>query len=1324
MRLKKVLSLILCVCMVLGTMSTVAFAADTIDVSKAVDGVITLESGTYGWSSALAGKTLTLKAAEDADVVFEMGSAQYNLNGANITFEGITFNWAANGWPYHGLTTCGDMVYSDCTINGTVFLYGDSNTFTGCTFDVSGDTYNVWTYGSKKTAFDGCTFKNDGKAILIYNEGAEVDSVSVDGCRFISSAAMSDKAAIEIGTTIFGKDIEVDIADCKLEGAGYGSETLSGSALVNQKDGDEAAVTVDGEYVTGAYVTDANGEETYYSSVYEAIAAAPEGSTVDILGSVYYNPTRYPGTSKDTAWKRISNKENITINGNGHTIKTDSVDTTSNDGALLSKASNITVNDLTVVLPGTTEKEMPRFITLDSGELNNVTIKGGTFALSIVGDGEVTINDCNFENIEGWAIETEGQAKTATLTIKDSTFDENAVIIRSENNTFEGNTITGSGEGVNVLGDAVISGNNFGESSLGIDSGLDVEIKNNVIETVELTTWLLTEGGEPDYSNVEIGSNKLGDAAVATLKTIDETVESAELVAVVDGTDYYSMADAIAAIKADSEMTIYEGTYSDVLKINKANVTVKASGEVKFTSYPKFTKGASNFYVEGIDFEYEGDGSHLFDYSSGTIKDCNFTTDGSTLRWCYAEKDSKIVLDGCTFTTGDPRTKWAVHFDSLNNSELIIKDCTLNGHLALSGDTDKVITVSDTDITGGWANTYSEVLYNDCDFDVSRHIFTGYAGTKSTFNNCTVEGGKEIVDVLFSSSKQATVIVDGEIATVAAVIGDEIYTSIKAAVLAANPGDVIVVEGNFNEKVVIEAPDPAVAALALNDAIVIDLNGNTLNGYIHIEDANKVIEVKNGNIVNTDTEQNAIESIGDITLTNLNIKSARGVVNVDGGKVTINSGNYTLITTAGMTQNVVAAENAEVTINGGVFVGPAGTASDSGAAVSAKTGSVVTINNGKFSGGKVHTLSKADTATLVVNGGLFDQDVTAYVVEDSEVVKLGDDEGYEYPYIIAPKAASAIKVEFAETDTAGVYDIVLVSADGRKIHEFVSAEFTFSNTSTTVGGSTMQYAVSGIEGKTTAQKAAEEGKENQYIISIPANGERLSSGEVTKSITIGQVKFIGQGTINFSIANGEVDTTWQNTNLGRYYYSNDGTLDIADADIENGSVEDITRDVVVKVTYNHDLVAAWDNNEITVTLKDGFGEIVGTDDISDGIATFEDVRISRITVTLEAPGFRKYVYETTLEEGSTPLVLNFWNDVKKDAYKLPIETGKTPVAHNFVVGDIVMDYIVDKYDLAAVTSYYGMYDIENNAKYLKYDLNRDGNIDIRDVQYVLHTMGN
>lgn len=132
-------------------------------------------------------------------------------------------------------------------------------------------------------------------------------------------------------------------------------------------------------------------------------------------------------------------------------------------------------------------------------------------------------------------------------------------------------------------------------------------------------------------------------------------------------------------------------------------------------------------------------------------------------------------------------------------------------------------------------------------------------------------------------------------------------------------------------------------------------------------------------------------------------------------------------------------------------------------------------------------------------------------------------------------------------------------------------------------------------------------------------------------------------------------------------------------------------------------------------------------DIKSGACVFEDVPVGYITVTLKAPGFRTYTYNTTLEEtkDNGVLVLNFWNDVKKGNDEA-IEKGKDKMAHNFLVGDIVMDMKVDKYDLAAVTSYYGTYGIDKAEaeKYIKYDLNRDGDIDIRDVQYVLHTMGN
>ena len=283
----------------------------------------------------------------------------------------------------------------------------------------------------------------------------------------------------------------------------------------------------------------------------------------------------------------------------------------------------------------------------------------------------------------------------------------------------------------------------------------------------------------------------------------------------------------------------------------------------------------------------------------------------------------------------------------------------------------------------------------------------------------------------------------------------------------------------------------------------------------------------------------------------------------------------------------------------------------------------------------------------------------------------------------------------------------------------------FENKSVTVGEEAeLKFAVKGIkDGEnviTVAQKTVVDGEE-RYIINVPDGQKRLSDAT---SITIGQIEFIGQGTIDFKITKGEVDTTAMNTNLGRYYSTDNAKL-ILDADAAiDSTVTEITKNVAINVAYNHPLENAWDAPEMKVTLVDYFGKEY-TDDISDGLATFENVSLGRITVTLSAPGFRKFVYNTTLDaDDDATVVLNFWNDVKVSSDLEKIEKDGKEMAHNFVVGDIVMDYIVDKYDLAAVTSYYGMYDIKNNSKFLMYDLNRDGDIDIRDVQYVLHTMGN
>ncbi|MGN0178182.1 MAG: dockerin type I domain-containing protein, partial [Monoglobaceae bacterium] len=107
------------------------------------------------------------------------------------------------------------------------------------------------------------------------------------------------------------------------------------------------------------------------------------------------------------------------------------------------------------------------------------------------------------------------------------------------------------------------------------------------------------------------------------------------------------------------------------------------------------------------------------------------------------------------------------------------------------------------------------------------------------------------------------------------------------------------------------------------------------------------------------------------------------------------------------------------------------------------------------------------------------------------------------------------------------------------------------------------------------------------------------------------------------------------------------------------------------------------------------------------------------TVTVEGAGYRTARYTVNMAENK---VLNFWNNVK-DANDF-IEVGKdsSKTTKNFLAGDIVKDNQINIYDLSAVVSYFGSAaTVDNN--YAKYDLNRDGVIDSKDVAYVLVSWG-
>lgn len=179
-----------------------------------------LAEGDYVIPSSAKGKTITFVGAgnpEDVSVaVTKVGTGgencDYGLDGSTVVFENITIT--TNSSTYIGYARC-NGTYKNCIINGTYTLYGDS-VFENCTFNVSGDVYNIWTWGAPTAKFVNCTFNSDGKALLLY--GQANTKLTVENCTFNDKGGLTDlKAAIEIGND-YNKSYELVVNNTVVNG--------------------------------------------------------------------------------------------------------------------------------------------------------------------------------------------------------------------------------------------------------------------------------------------------------------------------------------------------------------------------------------------------------------------------------------------------------------------------------------------------------------------------------------------------------------------------------------------------------------------------------------------------------------------------------------------------------------------------------------------------------------------------------------------------------------------------------------------------------------------------------------------------------------------------------------------------------------------------------------------------------------------------------------------------------------------------------------------------------------------------------------------------
>ena len=489
----------------------------------------------------------------------------------------------------------------------------------------------------------------------------------------------------------------------------------------------------------------------------------------------------------------------------------------------------------------------------------------------------------------------------------------------------------------------------------------------------------------------------------------------------------------------------------------------------------------------------------------------------------------ELNISGGTITTNDTDYNLAVYVVSKNDAKNVtinVTGGTFNGYFALNGNTCTTMAAGKVAIEDG---TFKGVV---CYGTPAYGFISG-----GTYAECP-EDAMLIAGYETDYDKETHKFV---IATSAvASVNGKSYTTLADAINAAKNGGTIYLMRDvvLDGKVTV----PAGAEFTLN------MMGYTLNGSILAPNAKMTI--LDGTIKNADKTVSALEiNAGELTLTNVKIASERHALRIDGDVVaTINGGEYKVIgTNKGTYHAMNVSGNANVTIKDGTFVGPKGTSADSGSAVNVQAGATVTIEGGSFSGGKTKTL--ASKGTLIIVGGTFDQDPSAYVAKDYKaVLNNGKYEVVEKVYVAMigengyesfVEALNAVQ----DGQTITLIENVTGSEAGTEVEFTEAISFTITGKAPEYKLPVVTFQNATVTIKDAEIKIAElDARQNATINVVDSTVYGVGSNDIVKSYYNGAINISGNsvvytmqvttmGYITVS-DNAKVNATWQTNVYG------------------------------------------------------------------------------------------------------------------------------------------------------------------------------------------------
>jgi len=461
--MKKLLSIVLSLTMLISTMGFTAFAntpAVTLpDVDVTVDSTTTWSAAinsatdinsdgiiTYGVSGKVIVDVPQIKGAasdiyiigltDDAELVVECergnifikNSAIRTVNFANLTLSRLNGSWVGDldntnkffaVWTYTSSAT--NVNYTNCVFpQGAAAAYPGETTYTGCEFNnTTGSDYGLWIYAVGNTTVTDCTF-NSNAGLKTYGYASQTNMNTVIENTEFNVSKKPAVVASGLGTIELNN---VDVEDCPY---GVWEVGVVGGkmATVTQDDvAPEYVATTTDKYGVTVYTTSvehaanvsneaaASGKDSVlkpllaviggnrYFDLADVIEAAAADSTVELLADATVDAT-------------VVIDKNLTIDGNGFTLKGADYTDTVVDGVTPLHIKNADVKLVNINVVGGDAKKIGCDALGSAVELTNANL---TVMDSTLATGEGTSDMVFGMPVINMVDEADGEQSTVSL---------------------------------------------------------------------------------------------------------------------------------------------------------------------------------------------------------------------------------------------------------------------------------------------------------------------------------------------------------------------------------------------------------------------------------------------------------------------------------------------------------------------------------------------------------------------------------------------------------------------------------------------------------------------------------------------------------------------------------------------------------------------------------------------------------------------------------------------------------------------------------------------------------------------------------------------